>query len=69
MRCLRAHKIGGKREKVLKSKGKRVFKARQDVVHEVKSRVRKFIEEKAFHGRAKKPWKVEESEREIGGGY
>jgi hypothetical protein len=54
---------------VLKSKGKRVFKARQDFVHEVKSRVRKFIEEKAFHGRAKKPWKVEESERERGGGY
>lgn len=54
---------------MLKSKGKRVFKNRKDIVRQVKSRVREFIEEKAFHGTAKKPWKVEESERERGGGY
>jgi len=54
---------------VLKSKGKRVLKNRKDVVRQVKGRVREFIEEKAFHGTAKKPWKVEESERERGGGY
>lgn len=54
---------------MLKSEGKRVFKNRKDVVRQVKSRVREFIEEKAFHGTAKKPWIVEESERERGGGF
>lgn len=36
-------------------------------MRQVKGRVRKFIEEEAFHGTAKKPWIVEESERERGG--
>ena len=58
-----AYKIGSQGKEVLESEGERVFENGKDGLFEMVGRVREFIEEKALHGAAKKPWYVKESER------
>ena len=61
------YKIGSQGKEVLESEGERVFENGKDGLFEMVGRVREFIEEKALHGAAEKPWYVEESERKRGG--
>ena len=62
-RCGGAYKIGNQGKEVLESEGESVFRNGNDGLFEMVGRVREFIEEKALHGAAEKPWYVKESER------